>query len=200
MIKITLLITNYNYGTWLRRCIRSCLNQSFIDYEIIIIDDASTDNSKDILSDYSDNEKIKIIYNKYNMGVGAASNIGLRMAKGKYFVRVDSDDYVHEDFLKCLYLYSSFNNSHATACSYQVVDMDENIKEQLSQEESSVACGILFRTDLLEMIGSYDGTKRINEEKDLLNRFKENNLTIDYLNIPLYRYYKHENSISNPKK
>ena len=59
-MKISVIVTNYNYEKWLRRCIRSLLNQNFNDYEIIIIDDCSTDNSRNILLEYQDVDKIKL--------------------------------------------------------------------------------------------------------------------------------------------
>jgi len=199
-MKVTILVTNYNYDKWLRRCIRSCINQNFDSYEIIIVDDCSTDNSKSILVDYSDNPKIKIIYNKTNLGVGGSCNVGVRSALGKYIVRVDADDYIHEDFLKCLYLYASFNNTHGVACDYQIVDNSENVVKRLNHIEEPVACGILFKTDTLEYLGSYNSTLRANEERDLLKRFIDNGYEMNYLHIPLYRYYKHENSISTTEE
>ena len=63
-MKISVIVTNYNYEKWLRRCIRSLINQSFDDYEIIIIDDYSTDNSRNILLEYQDIDKIKLVFNK----------------------------------------------------------------------------------------------------------------------------------------
>mgnify|MGYP003671345042 CR=1 FL=1 len=68
-MKISVIVTNYNYEKWLRRCIRSLINQSFDDYEIIIIDDFSTDNSRNILLEYQDVDKIKLVFNKSNVGV-----------------------------------------------------------------------------------------------------------------------------------
>ena len=103
-MKISVIVTNYNYEKWLRRCVRSLINQNFDDYEIIIIDDCSTDNSRNILLEYQDDDKIKLIFNKSNVGVGCSSTIAAKKALGKYIVRVDADDYVHNDFLKCLYL------------------------------------------------------------------------------------------------
>ena len=97
------------------------------DYEIIIIDDASTDTSKEVLLEYVHHPLITVIFNSVNTGVGSASTLGAKKALGKYVVRVDADDYVHKEFLKCLHLWASFNNSHAVASSYQEVDFDENI-------------------------------------------------------------------------
>jgi glycosyltransferase involved in cell wall biosynthesis len=195
-MKISVIVTNFNYGKWLRRCVRSLLNQNFSNYEIIIVDDVSTDDSKDILLEYKDNDKIKVFFNKINLGVGYSSTFGAKMALGKYIVRVDADDYVHEDFLKCLYLWAHFNNSHAVACDYQEVNFNEDILEKKSQQKHTIACGILYRTDLLEYLGYWGKDLRINEDVDMIKRFKKE-FKLEYLNIPLYRYFKHENSLTN---
>jgi glycosyltransferase involved in cell wall biosynthesis len=194
-MKVSIIVTNFNYEKWIRRCIRSLLNQNFDSYEIIIVDDLSTDNSRDILLEYKDHPKVKLIFNEYNMGVGASSTIGAKKALGKYLVRVDADDYVHKDFLNCLYLWASFNNSQAVACDYQEVDFNENILSKKSQLDEKLACGILYKTDILEYLGFWDSKLRINEDIDMIEKFKKE-FKYEYLNIPLYRYFKHSNSLS----
>tara|TARA_Y100000361_G_C11151336_1_gene341270 strand:+ start:192 stop:785 length:594 start_codon:yes stop_codon:yes gene_type:complete len=194
-MKVSVIVTNYNYEKWLRRCIRSLLNQNFSDYEIIIVDDCSTDNSKSILLDYIDYNNIKIIFNKTNLGVGGSSNAGAKLARGKYMVRVDADDYVHQDFLNCLWLNSSLNNYHSTAVSYQEIDFDENILCIKSQRDHPIACGIMYRSDILEYLGFWDPNLRINEDIDIIERFNKE-FKMEYLDIPLYRYFKHDNSLS----
>ena len=194
-MKISVVVTNYNYDKWLRRCIRSLLNQSFDDYEIIIVDDVSTDNSRNILLEYQDHPKINVIFNKVNMGVGASSTIGAKKAMGKFTIRVDADDYVHADFLKCLHLWASFNNSHAVACDYQEVNFEEEILNTTSQDEVPLACGILYRTDILEVLGYWNSKLRIGEDIDMHKKFKKD-FTMQYLHMPLYRYFKHDESLT----
>ena len=83
---ISVIVTNYNYSKLIRRCIRSLLNQN-IDtksYEIIIVDDCSNDNSVEIIESFLDHPNIKLIKNKKNLGVGAASQVGLENARGKF--------------------------------------------------------------------------------------------------------------------
>ena len=194
-MKVSVIVTNVNYDKWLRRCLRSLLNQNFTNYEIIVVDDLSTDNSRNILLEYKNHPNLKIIFNKVNMGVGASSTIGAKLAKGKHLVRVDADDYVHQDFLKCLWLWANFNNSHAVACSYQEVNFNEDILQTKTQQKEPLACGILYRTDILEYLGYWDPKLRINEDRDMIKRFKKE-FKLEYLNIPLYRYFKHDNSLS----
>ena len=198
-MKVSVIVTNFNYDKWLRRCLRSLLNQNFTDYEIILVDDLSTDNSRNILLEYKNTPTLKIIFNKTNMGVGASSTIGAKAAKGKYLVRVDADDYVHQDFLKCLWLWASFNNSHAVACNYQEVNFNEDILCTKTQQKEPLACGILYRTDILEYLGYWDSKLRINEDSDMIKRFKDE-FKLEYLNIPLYRYFKHGNSLTDTTK
>ena len=61
-MKVSVIVTNFNYDKWLRRCLRSLLNQNFTDYEIILVDDLSTDNSRNILLEYKNTPTLKIIF------------------------------------------------------------------------------------------------------------------------------------------
>ena len=89
---ISVYITNYNYERFLKKAIDSVLAQSCRDFELFIIDDGSTDDSKKIIESYSTNCKIKIIYQQ-NKGLNVTNNIAARAATGKYIIRLDADDY-----------------------------------------------------------------------------------------------------------
>ena len=89
---ISVYITNYNYERFIKKAIDSVLAQSFSDFELLIIDDGSTDDSKKIIESYSSNFKIKIIY-QHNKGLNVTNNIAARAAAGKYIIRLDADDY-----------------------------------------------------------------------------------------------------------
>lgn len=197
MKKVSILITNYNYGAYLNRCIRSCINQSMniSEYEIIIVDDASTDNSFQFLNHWNGRENVKVIFNTENIGLGASCNKGLKECRSPYVIRVDADDYVNENILLFLYNYARYNKSHAVACDYIEVNFNEDIIGRKKFKNNPIACGVLFRLDCLEFIGGYSN-KRIDEEVELRERF-DNHFTIDYLNMPLYRYLKHDNSLTS---
>lgn len=196
MKKVTILITNYNYGRYLNRCIRSCLNQSMpsTEYDILIVDDKSTDNSCKILNYWQGRENIKVIFNEDNIGLGACCKLGVMSCRSPYIVRVDADDYVAEDFVKFLYMWAHTNKSHAVACDYLEVDLNEQILRRGSSEDDPIGCGILFRTDCLEFIGSYSNN-RSNEDKELRSRF-DPHFNVEHLNIPMYRYLKHDDSMT----
>jgi glycosyltransferase involved in cell wall biosynthesis len=91
MTKISVLTTVYNGGEYLAEAIESVLNQTFINFEFIIIDDASTDNSVEIIKSYSDS-RIRFFKNEKNIGQIASLNKGLKLAKGYYIARLDQDD------------------------------------------------------------------------------------------------------------
>ena len=101
MTKISIIIPVYNTEKYLRRCIESAINQTLKDIEIICIDDASTDNSLNILNEYATKDKrIKVIVFKKNNGVGRARNEALRIASGEFIGFIDSDDFVDEKYFE----------------------------------------------------------------------------------------------------
>ena len=88
---------------YLKKCIDSILNQSFKDYEIILVDDESPDNCGEICDEYSKRyENIKVIHQS-NQGVSVARNNGIRNSSGEWILFVDGDDWVEEDYLECFY-------------------------------------------------------------------------------------------------
>ena len=100
--EISVIVPAYNIEEYIARCLLSLLNQSFKDYEIIIIDDGSTDKTSEIIDYYSVKyERIRVLHTQ-NAGVSNARNNGLKMAKGKYIVFVDGDDYVDEQYLEVM--------------------------------------------------------------------------------------------------
>jgi glycosyltransferase involved in cell wall biosynthesis len=103
MVKISVIIPVYNSGEYLKQCLDSILSQSYIDFEIICIDDFSSDNSLDILQEYSlKDSRITIIRNPYNIGAARSRNIGIQLARGEYIIILDSDDWYVPNFFKLM--------------------------------------------------------------------------------------------------
>jgi glycosyltransferase involved in cell wall biosynthesis len=88
---VSVIMPVYNTGIYLKEAIDSIINQSFINFELIIIDDSSTDNSLQIIESYRD-QRILLVKKDFNSGYTKSLNIGLKLAKGKYIARMDSDD------------------------------------------------------------------------------------------------------------
>ena len=94
--KISVIIPVYNVEKWLNKCIDSILNQSYENFEIILVNDGSTDKSKDICDKYSKEDNRVKVFDILNSGQSVARNIGLKEAKGDYILFIDSDDYISD--------------------------------------------------------------------------------------------------------
>ena len=104
MIKVSIIIPVYNVEKYISECLDSVINQSLKDIEIICIDDCSTDNSYNILLEYSKKDnRIKVLKNEENKSAGPTRNIGMKIAQGEYISFIDSDDYISLNYLEDLY-------------------------------------------------------------------------------------------------
>lgn len=122
---VSVIIPNYNHGRYLKQRIESVLNQTYQNFEVIILDDCSTDDSKAIIQSYQDNNKVKqIIYNKNNSGSPFLQwEKGISMAAGDYIWIAESDDFASPDFLSSLvHLVNSNTNIGLAFCSSDTVD------------------------------------------------------------------------------
>lgn len=100
---VSVIVPNYNHARYLRRRIDTILGQTFLDFELVLLDDCSTDNSRDIISAYADDSRVRIEFNAENSGSTFKQwNKGVRLAKGKYVWIAESDDYADEKLLERL--------------------------------------------------------------------------------------------------
>lgn len=102
-IKVSVIIPVYNTSLYLEKCLRTVMNQSLKEIEIICVNDGSTDNSLEILERLQKEDNRIIIINKENGGLTSARNAGLKIAKGKYIIHIDSDDWIEQNYLKDMY-------------------------------------------------------------------------------------------------
>ena len=127
--KLSVIIPVYNVELYLEKCIRSVINQSYRDLEIILVDDGATDSSGMICDRYAEvDSRIRVLHTS-NGGLSVARNNGLKIAKGEYITFVDSDDYllsdtIYEDCIKILY---SDQRLECIQFSYHRVGIDGNI-------------------------------------------------------------------------
>ena len=197
---VSVIIPVYNQEKWIGRCLRSLLNQSMNrnEYELIVVDDGSEDRTNYALELFKDEITIKKIEN--NLGLPVALNMGIKVSKANYIVRVDSDDFVNEHFL---YLLNEFLEQNkymdAVACDYLLVDDKEEVIDRKNCNKDPIGCGIMFKSSHLFEIGLYDEEFQLSEEKELRHRF-EKKYKIHRLELPLYRYRRHERNITNDQK
>lgn len=99
---ISIVVPVYNAGKYLERCLDSILSQTYADFELIAVDDGSTDNSPKICDEYEQKDSRIIVIHKQNSGAVAACDDGLKIARGEYVCFIDSDDFVAPDYLESL--------------------------------------------------------------------------------------------------
>ena len=119
---ISIVIPVYNTEKYIDKCLQSLLQQSFQDFEIICIDDGSQDNSLNILKKFSTFDNRITVITQQLKGAGAARNIGLSLAKGKYISFLDSDDFFEYDYLETMFCLISKNLADIAICGYNVYD------------------------------------------------------------------------------
>ncbi|MCI8482540.1 MAG: glycosyltransferase family 2 protein [Clostridia bacterium] len=100
---ISVIIPIYNVERYLKRCIDSAIHQTYENIEILLVNDGSTDSSSDICNKYEKEDNRIVAFHKENGGLADARNYGIRRAKGKYVVFIDSDDVVEKDYVEELY-------------------------------------------------------------------------------------------------
>lgn len=132
--KISCIVPVYNVEKYLRRCVDSILNQTFTDFELILVDDGSPDNSPAICYEYAvKDSRIKVIH-KVNGGVSSARNVGLDVAKGEWICFVDSDDLIEADYMQKMYEAAINNNSDFIMCGIHQIAGYETLKNNYKKK------------------------------------------------------------------
>lgn len=199
--KVSVIVAAYNQERFIGRCLRSLLHQNLphTEYEIIVVNDGSTDRTAYALSQFCDPQDslVRVLANKTNQGLPAALNKGIRSARAPFIVRVDSDDFVNVNFLSFLLGYLETNEkADAVACDYLVLDDKEKVLSRENCQKKPIACGIMFRKAQLMKIGLHDEKFLLHEERDLRFRF-EKKYKVFRLEIPLYRYRRHDGNLTS---
>jgi glycosyltransferase involved in cell wall biosynthesis len=193
---ITIVMATYNQGRYLRQALDSLRAQMLPhdDVEVIVINDGSTDETSEILRDYGGGVHL---IERENRGLVASCNEGLALARGGYFARLDSDDFVAPEWLKCL-VEALESNPHACCAypdRYEVrSDQWRYVKAEPGNLYSLEACGTLFRTDVLRGVGGFRPFYW--EEYDLYLRLRQVGKFV-HVPQPLYMYRKHIDSMTH---
>lgn len=208
MPKVTVYIPTHNYGRYIRKCIDSVLKQKFSDWELIIINDGSTDNTKQLLNNYTANKKIKIIHQEKN-GLTVTNNIALRLSTGEYIIRLDADDYLDENALLVLSnILDSYPEVGLVYPDYYRVNENGEIidiqrRKKIGQEDrifdlpAHGACTMIRKSCLLDL-GGYNESLTCQDGYDLWIRFIGKYRPYN-INVPLFYYRQHSRSLTQDK-
>lgn len=163
---ISVIIPVYNAEKELGRCIESILKQSYINLQILIIDDGSEDSSLSIARSYEKEDNRIFVFHQMNQGVSSARNLGIEKAEGKYLVFVDGDDFISDDMIERLFLNMAREEQiDVSICNYKRNGLQENEIEGecevLNKEEAicrlfyrdsyqGFLCNKMFRTEVIK--------------------------------------------------
>lgn len=206
--KVSVVMPVYNREKYIRESIDSVLNQSYKDFELIIVDDGSTDNSIQLIQQYYDS-RIKLIIHENNAGVAAARNTGYLHSKGEYIVIADSDDINHPDkLLEQVNMLDINSNVDIVGCYYQHFSKHGNLEILKYPEDDALikaysvfwlqqAPASMFRKDKIKKEGIFlhDETYKAAVDTEW---FHKQPLNIKFMNIQkvLYYYRRHENQLT----
>ena len=180
---ISVIIPVYNVAGYLPQCLDSVIRQSFSNIEIICIDDATEDNSVEILKDYASKDaRIKIIHNAENMGLGLTRNVGLSVARGEYVHFVDSDDWVRTDLYEKMN--DIINKFHPQIINFSYIEYDERKKcfrEELYYKGIDNVDGCFKPVDNPEFVNNAEAVWKCLYSRKFLN---ENNII--FTDVPIH--------------
>lgn len=218
--KISIIVPVYNAENYLRRCIDSILEQTYTNFELLLINDGSTDGSAKILEEVKESDsRIRVVHKK-NEGVSATRNLGLKLATGDYITFIDSDDFVDKLYLEVLYKsltendadiasgnFASFNEERQ---AFLFFTTDETYfekvyspQEWLNQENNprhNLFLTVIFtpfklyKRELWENIEYPVG--RVREDDAIIHKLYLRCQRISFVNSAIYFYSQHEDSLS----
>ncbi len=127
-MKLSVIVPIYNTEKYLKKCIDSILAQSFPDFELILINDGSTDNSGTICDNYAKRDSRIIVIQQVNKGLSYSRNLGKKIAKGEYLSFIDSDDYIHPKMFIDMINNLKDHNADISICNFKVIGVKQPVK------------------------------------------------------------------------
>lgn len=204
---ISIIVPVYNGDKYLSRCVDSILNQTFHDWELLLVDDGSTDKSGEICDEYATkDDRIRGLH-KSNGGVSSARNYGIRHSRGKWLTFIDIDDYVQDSFLEILIKEANsvdmvvsgayyINDRKAFLPPNRLFNMSDDLlllDEQLCSIYLMTCWAKFFKRTFIINEGIYfDISLRIGEDTDFVLRYLKQIRSIKFVHIALYNYNDEE--------
>lgn len=202
---VTVYITNHNYARYLRQSIESVLNQKFTDFELIILDDGSTDGSLEVIAQYEGHSQVRVV-SQENRGLTVANNIAVRMARGRYVIRLDADDYFDDNALLVMSNYLEkhpevglvFPDYYTVDESGEIIALQRrhNFQNDVTlYDQPAHGAGTMIRRECLLALGGYDEQFSRQDGYELWLRFIQQ-YRVANINLPLFYYRHHPTSLT----
>jgi glycosyltransferase involved in cell wall biosynthesis len=210
--EVTVLMSVYNGERYLRESIESILNQTFSDFEFLIINDGSTDSSREIILSYDD-PRIILVDNEENMGLAKSLNGGIHRARGEYIARQDADDISHPLRFEKEFEHMKKNKCDVVCCRYQYIDKrgkklrkvsdlfyKENIFQLLVSYKDPIAHGsVLMKKNVLQSVGEYNELLVYAQDFELWLRLLNKRKKIECVDYVGY-FFRYLTSLNREKK
>ena len=211
-ILLSIVVPVYNVENYLKKCVDSLLNQTNDNYEIIIVNDGSTDNSLKICEEYSKNKKIKL-YTKKNGGLSSARNYGIDKASGEYIAFVDSDDWVTNDYVEKI-TDTINDNKNSDLITYDIISINDGWQDGVTRKiyknfdsmdkhnfiqecfNPSFAWARVYKKELIEKI-KFPKENYWYEDMATTPIVLAKSKNMKYIDKPLYYYRQRNTSITN---
>lgn len=212
---ISVIVPVYKSEKYLDRCVQSILNQTYQDFELILVDDGSPDNSPLLCDKWAENDSRVYVIHKENGGASSARNAGLKIAKGNWIAFADSDDWLDRTALKTLYDLANQYNVPMAIGGMRVVQEYTDAQTMAKQEtvvlsradlmsrffrlngepDTHSVCATLIRRDILEAYHFIEG--KMNEDVEACYYLARKCEGAVYTNKPVYFYFKNVEGVTN---
>lgn len=203
--KVSIVITAHNYAKFLPKALDSALAQTYENFEVIVVDDGSTDNTTEVLANYANEAQIQVITTT-GIGLASAANRGIAASCGELIIRLDADDWFDESILTVEANYLRRHpNVGMVYCDYHTVDAHGSLIQTIRRvrineevdllDRPCLAAGAMYRRRCWEVIGGYNEELRYQEDYDFWINFIER-FEVRNVSLPLMYYRQHGNSMS----
>lgn len=209
MDKISVIVPVYNAGKYLSRCVDSILSQTYCNFELILIDDGSTDASFEMCNKIRENDSRVRLFHKENGGHASARNKGIDLSfesDAEWITFIDSDDWINANYLEYLLQAARETGTNISMCSYERVGIDDRPQhfdycvfevepETLWCEKrtnSTLPCGKLYHKSIFNDIR---WPQKCHDDEHMTYKLLFANPKIAFVDAPLYRYYYNTNSV-----
>lgn len=211
MPKISVITPVYKVEQYLDRCVESVLAQTFMDFELILVDDGSPDNCPEMCDDWAKRDaRIRVIHQE-NQGQASARNNALDIVEGEYLAFVDSDDYVHPKYLQTLLDNAERCGAQISICSYKRTQHSNDFSEYTNTKSvyrgaeyvrkgllGEISCGVWLLWDKLFQKECWENVRlpvgRINEDNATVYKILYECETVVATDSVLYYYFENQNS------
>lgn len=202
---VSIILPTYNGSKYIEQSINSCIDQTYNNWELIIVDDCSTDGTATIIDKYvKKDSRIKSVRHQNNRKLPAALNTGFAEATGDFLTWTSDDNLFLPDALTNMVRFLQTNTPTGVVyCDYNVIDETGIIlqKETVMPSENlaignCIRCCFLYRKKVMQAVGEYSDSLYLSEDYDFFLRASINHQLVP-LNKTLYLYRKHDNSLTS---